>query len=152
MEVASKFQEIGRLLQQPGCVPSLEKVAAPAVEGACGPGPQAPQAAGQGAGAGACGGSSPRSLPRPPLPPRLFPCVSERATRNFHLTASAYGCAPGSNATIVYFQCDDCSVEEGRVTSSGGHVQRSKMAIGEYGYISLVFDTEGNMIGLHSMQ
>jgi predicted enzyme related to lactoylglutathione lyase len=26
------------------------------------------------------------------------------------------------------------------------------MSIGEYGCISLVFDTEGNLIGLHSMQ
>jgi predicted enzyme related to lactoylglutathione lyase len=52
----------------------------------------------------------------------------------------------------VYFHCQDCAVEEGRVTRAGGQVQRSKTTIGEYGYISLVFDTEGNMIGLHSMQ
>jgi predicted enzyme related to lactoylglutathione lyase len=34
---------------------------------------------------------------------------------------------------------------------SGGTLQMSKMAIGEYGFISLVMDTEGNVIGLHSM-
>jgi uncharacterized protein len=62
------------------------------------------------------------------------------------------GCQSGGNATLVYFHCDDCAVEEGRVTSSGGRVQRSKMSIGKYGCISLIFDTEGNMIGLHSMQ
>jgi uncharacterized protein len=62
------------------------------------------------------------------------------------------GFRSGGNATLVYFHCDDCGVEEGRVTRSGGQVQRSKMSIGEYGYISLVSDTEGNMIGLHSMQ
>jgi hypothetical protein len=62
------------------------------------------------------------------------------------------GFPSGSNATLVYFHCDDCAVEEGRVASSGGRVQRSKMSIGEYGHISLVVDTEGNMIGLHSMQ
>jgi uncharacterized protein len=56
------------------------------------------------------------------------------------------------NATLVYFHCDDCAVEEGRVAGSGGQVQRSKMSIGEYGHVSLVIDTEGNMIGLHSMQ
>ena len=61
------------------------------------------------------------------------------------------GFSSGSNATIVYFHCDDCAVEESRVTSSGGQVHQSKMPIGEYGYISLVHDTEGNMIGLHSM-
>jgi uncharacterized protein len=58
----------------------------------------------------------------------------------------------GGNATLVYFHCDDCAAQEARVASSGGQVQRTKMSIGEYGYISLVFDTEGNMIGLHSMQ
>jgi uncharacterized protein len=62
------------------------------------------------------------------------------------------GFPSGGNATLVYFHCDDCTVEEGRVARSGGQVQRFKMSIGEYGYISLVFDTEGNMIGLHSMQ
>lgn len=62
------------------------------------------------------------------------------------------GFSSGGNATLVYFHCDDCAVEEGRVTSSGGQVQQSKRPIGEYGCISLVFDTEGNMIGLHSMQ
>jgi predicted enzyme related to lactoylglutathione lyase len=62
------------------------------------------------------------------------------------------GFPSGGNSTIVYFHCEDCSVEESRVSQSGGHIQLPKMAIGEYGFISLVFDTEGNMIGLHSTQ
>jgi hypothetical protein len=62
------------------------------------------------------------------------------------------GFPSGGNGTLVYFHCDDCAVEEGRVASSGGQVQRSKMSIGEYDCISLVYDTEGNRIGLHSMK
>jgi predicted enzyme related to lactoylglutathione lyase len=62
------------------------------------------------------------------------------------------GVPSGGNSTIVYFHCDDCAVEEGRVAANGGRIQRAKMSIGEYGFISLVFDTEGNMIGLHSMR
>jgi len=31
-------------------------------------------------------------------------------------------------------------------------VNREKMAIGEYGFIARVVDTEGNMVGLHSRQ
>jgi predicted enzyme related to lactoylglutathione lyase len=62
------------------------------------------------------------------------------------------GAPSGGNSTLVYFHCDDCAVEEGRVKSAGGRVQRSKMSIGEYGFIALAFDTEGNMIGLHSMK
>ena len=58
----------------------------------------------------------------------------------------------GGNSTIVYFACADCAVEEGRAENHGGKIQKRKTSIGEYGYISLVYDTEGNMIGLHSMQ
>ena len=62
------------------------------------------------------------------------------------------GFPSGGNATLVYFHCEDCAVEEVRVTSAGGKIHRSKMSIGEYGYIALAYDTDGNMIGLHSMQ
>lgn len=58
----------------------------------------------------------------------------------------------GGNSTLVYFNCADCGIEAGRVVPSGGRVQREKMSIGEYGFIALAVDTEGNMFGLHSMQ
>ncbi|MDJ0815769.1 MAG: VOC family protein [Desulfobacterales bacterium] len=61
------------------------------------------------------------------------------------------GVSSGGNSTLVYFSCEDCSIEEARVAERGGSVQRGKTSIGEYGFISLVFDTEGNMFGLHSM-
>lgn len=62
------------------------------------------------------------------------------------------GFSSGGNSTLVYFSCEDCSIEEGRAAQYGGRIQRNKMSIGEYGFISLVFDTEGNMIGLHSLR
>jgi predicted enzyme related to lactoylglutathione lyase len=62
------------------------------------------------------------------------------------------GVPSGGNSTIVYFHCLDCAFESSRVLEAGGQVMRPKMGIGEYGFISLVIDTEGNMIGLHSMQ
>jgi predicted enzyme related to lactoylglutathione lyase len=61
------------------------------------------------------------------------------------------GFKAGGNSTLVYFSCQDCAVEEARVVVAGGKVQRPKMSIGQYGHISLVIDTEGNMLGLHSM-
>lgn len=61
------------------------------------------------------------------------------------------GVPSGGNSTLVYFSCEDCALEESRVEKAGGRVERTKMSIGEYGFISLVCDTEGNMIGLHSM-
>ena len=62
------------------------------------------------------------------------------------------GMPSGGNSTLVYFSCEDCAVEAGRVTGAGGKIQNPKMSIGEYGFIALVVDTEGNMFGLHSMK
>ena len=59
---------------------------------------------------------------------------------------------PGGFGTLVYFSCEDCAKQEARVPQFGGKVQRPKMSIGPYGFISLVLDTEGNMFGLHSMK
>ena len=57
----------------------------------------------------------------------------------------------GSGGILIYFSCGDCAVEESRVVENGGRIQKEKFSIGQYGFISLVFDTEGNMIGLHSL-
>jgi len=62
------------------------------------------------------------------------------------------GMKAGGNSTIVYFDSADCSVEEGRVPAAGGKVFKPKMSIGEHGFMSLCIDTEGNMIGFHSMK
>ena len=61
------------------------------------------------------------------------------------------GPSSGGNSVLIYFACEDCAVEAARVAQFGGRVEREKFSIGEYGYIALVRDTEGNMIGLHSM-
>lgn len=62
------------------------------------------------------------------------------------------GFSAGRNSTLVYFSCDDCAVEQARAEMAGGQLQRGKFSIGQYGFIALVLDTEGNMIGLHSMK
>ena len=58
----------------------------------------------------------------------------------------------GVGGTIIYFVCDDCAVEAARAAENGGRIQKEKMSIGEYGFIALVLDPDGNMIGLHSMK
>lgn len=60
------------------------------------------------------------------------------------------GVKPGVGGTLVYFSCEDCAVESARVEEAGGKVQQAKFPIGDYGFISMVADTEGNTIGLHS--
>ncbi len=59
---------------------------------------------------------------------------------------------PGTGGTIVYFTCEDCADETSRVQAAGGQVLQQKFQIGEHGFCSIVMDTEGNTIGLHSMK
>ena len=62
------------------------------------------------------------------------------------------GVRSGGNSTLVYFACEDCALEASRIESAGGKVQRQKLSIGEHGHVVLAIDTEGNMIGLHSLK
>lgn len=61
------------------------------------------------------------------------------------------GCRSGPGGTLVYFSSKDCTTETARVEAAGGKIFKPKFSIGQYGFIALVTDTEGNMIGLHSM-
>lgn len=76
---------------------------------------------------------------------------SDRAGMNISgaLVEKADRVAHGNN-TIVYFATADCVAEETRVEKAGGKVLTHKMSIGDFGFISIVMDTEGNTIGLHS--
>jgi predicted enzyme related to lactoylglutathione lyase len=56
------------------------------------------------------------------------------------------------NSTVVYFMSEDCATEAGRVSSNGGKVTQDKLSIGQYGFAALITDTEGNLVGVHSMQ
>lgn len=62
------------------------------------------------------------------------------------------GVQAGGNSTLVYFDTDDCANEESRIEAAGGKVVVPKMGIGEYGFITIAQDTEGNNIGFHSMK
>jgi predicted enzyme related to lactoylglutathione lyase len=88
-------------------------------------------------------------LPAPDIELWAFPMSMERTGAGGALVRME-GFAPGGNSVLVYFSCEDCAVEASRVKQAGGRIQKEKMPIGEYGFIALVFDTEGNMLGLHS--
>lgn len=80
-----------------------------------------------------------------------FPMEVDRVGAGGMLTKME-GVPSGGNSTIVYFTCEDCALEESRAVKAGGRIKQSKTSIGEYGFMSLIFDTEANMIGLHSMK
>ncbi|QQR77229.1 MAG: VOC family protein [Candidatus Moraniibacteriota bacterium] len=59
---------------------------------------------------------------------------------------------PSAEGVLVYFTAysGDLSNELSRVEMAGGKILAPKKAIGEYGFMALVLDTEGNRIALHS--
>ena len=79
----------------------------------------------------------------------LFPADEKGLNISGALVEKADHNANGNN-TVVYFVTEDCLAEEARVEKAGGKVVTPKMAIGEFGFISILVDTEGNTIGLHS--
>lgn len=81
-----------------------------------------------------------------------FPADMESKNSATGALVKMEGFKAGNNSTIVYFMSDDCSIEEARVTGAGGSIFKPKMSIGEYGFIVLAKDTEGNIIGIHSMK
>jgi predicted enzyme related to lactoylglutathione lyase len=88
--------------------------------------------------------------PDPEIEMQAFPMNMEAGGASGAL-AKMEGCPSGGMGTLVYFSCEDCANEASRVDAAGGKVFKPKMSIGQYGFIALVNDTEGNMIGLHSM-
>jgi len=62
------------------------------------------------------------------------------------------GMPSGGNSVLIYFGSNDCAVEAARVKDAGGKLVKEKMSIGQYGFIALAMDTEGNMFGLHSIE
>ena len=102
-----------------------------------------------------------QKLPPPP-PPVGEPRVGEMELSSFPMSQRDCGASgalvhmdgvpSGGSGTMAYFSCEDCAVEAARAAEAGGSIFRAKMPIGDYGFIALVNDTEGNRIGLHSMQ
>jgi predicted enzyme related to lactoylglutathione lyase len=90
-------------------------------------------------------------LEGPDLEMFAFPMQPESPGAGGALVRKA-GVPSSPGGTLVYFGCEDCAVEAARVKGAGGRIEREKMSIGQYGFIALVIDTEGNMIGLHSIR
>ncbi|ADE12560.1 VOC family protein [Sideroxydans lithotrophicus] len=91
------------------------------------------------------------NIENPELEMWSFPMQTDRFGAGGSLVRME-GMPSGGNSTIIYFICEDCAVEASRIEKAGGRIFKDKMSIGQYGFIALAYDTEGNMIGLHSMQ
>ncbi|MGC1631051.1 MAG: VOC family protein [Gelidibacter sp.] len=92
----------------------------------------------------------------------ISPTEDEMEMKSFSADMNTYGASgalvktegmkSGGNSTVVYFGSKDCKIEEERIEKAGGKIVTPKMSIGKHGFITLFMDTEGNTIGLHSME
>jgi uncharacterized protein len=87
--------------------------------------------------------------------------TGETQMMSFSANMTAYGASgalvkskfaqPGIGGTMVYFSVADCAAQESQVIAANGKIVKPKFAIGEFGWVTLCLDTEGNMFGLNSM-
>lgn len=63
------------------------------------------------------------------------------------------GCNPGGGGTMIYLNVEgDLDGVLDRTAKCGGTIIKPRMAIGEHGFIGIIKDSEGNVVGLHSMK
>lgn len=89
--------------------------------------------------------------PDPDLEMWAFP-MEQNASGAGGALARMKGVPSGANSTMVYFGCENCATEAGRIVKAGGKVMKEKFSIGPYGFIAIGSDPEGNVFGLHSME
>jgi predicted enzyme related to lactoylglutathione lyase len=80
----------------------------------------------------------------------VFPC--DHTTGVGGAITKMEGMSPGAGGTLVYLNVEgDLDGVLKRAAANGGAVIKPRMAIGEHGFIGIIKDTEGNVVGLHSM-
>tara|TARA_B110000037_G_scaffold220367_2_gene288092 strand:- start:37432 stop:37716 length:285 start_codon:yes stop_codon:yes gene_type:complete len=58
---------------------------------------------------------------------------------------------PSKEGVVLYLNANpNLEVALNRVEAAGGHIAMQKTAIGPNGFMAMMMDTEGNLIGLHS--
>ena len=61
------------------------------------------------------------------------------------------GYTPSHEGAMVYFSVPAIESALGNVAQNGGKVLRPKASIGQYGYMAIFQDSEGNRAALHSL-
>jgi len=63
------------------------------------------------------------------------------------------GVTGGAGGTLVYLNVEgDLDGVISRIPKAGGAITKPRTSIGEHGFIAIFKDTEGNVVGLHSIK
>lgn len=79
----------------------------------------------------------------------MFP-MEQNASGSGGALIQTEGYTPSHEGTVIYFSVDDIEATLAKVGAKGGKTLQPKMSIGEFGFIALFEDSEGNRLGLHS--
>lgn len=84
----------------------------------------------------------------------VFPCDDEQSVGGSLNPFMGMKPSTDSGISVWLNGGDDLQVILDRVTDAGGEIVEQKMPIGEnaeYGYVATIVDSEGNRVGLHSL-
>ena len=60
---------------------------------------------------------------------------------------------PSGEGTFVYLNANPAMDNVlAKVEAAGGKIMQPKMSIGEHGHVAYIIDTEGSVVGIHSME
>lgn len=90
-------------------------------------------------------------MPMGPLKMAMFPWIPGGTNASGALVQGD-NYTPSMTGSKIYFQCEDVNNEIKLISKNGGQIIVPKMSLGEFGNMALFADTEGNLIGLHSMK
>lgn len=60
------------------------------------------------------------------------------------------GYVPSMEGSMVYFAVENIEATLEKITENGGEALSPKISIGEYGFIAMFRDNQGNRVSLHS--
>ena len=82
----------------------------------------------------------------------FFPCDMQEGVGGDIIQGEGYT-PTDTGGTLIYLNAgDDLAPVLGRVEAAGGKVLMPKTSLGENGWMASFIDSEGNRVGLHSMQ
>lgn len=80
----------------------------------------------------------------------IFPYTPQEGVGGAVVQGEGY--VPSTDGSLVYLNGgEDLNTILGRVEGAGGKVAQPKTDLGENGYVAFFIDSEGNKVGLHSM-
>ncbi|WII73862.1 VOC family protein [Bdellovibrio sp. 22V] len=92
-----------------------------------------------------------KPMESPPYKMSMFPFQDHDEGATGALIQGEYY-KPSHSGTVVYFSVKSIEDTMKKILAQGGKTILEKKSIGEYGFIAMFEDSEGNRVALHSMK